>query len=375
MNKYIVINGKRYLFKEGDTILKIAKRNNIYIPTLCYLEKLSKSTGKCNICVVELVSTGELVQSCITFAEKEMEILTESRKCIEHRRNILEQLLAIGYHDCPSCPVPGNCELQDLVWRYGARGISLEEGRKRKYIVKYITPFIRWDSSKCVRCGRCIQACYDVQVNNAIKLYEVDGKISRISEGDSDTFLESQSYVDRLKNDFSEPVLPAPAEEFCVSCGECVQACPVGALSSSYEWLGPKKWEMRKVRTTCSYCGVGCQLDLFVKDNEVKLVEGSSSPPNYGSLCVKGRFGFKFISSKERLKSPLIKRNGRFEEVSWEEALDFVAKKLLEIKDRYGPDSIGVFTSARITNEENYLLQKFTRAVIGTNNIDHCARL
>jgi formate dehydrogenase alpha subunit len=373
--KKCIINGKEYTFKEGDTILEIALRNNIYIPTLCYLKKTSKPSGKCNICVVELRPTGELVQACVTKAEDGMDILTESDKCIVHRRKILEDLLAMGYHDCPSCPVPGNCELQDLVWRYGAKGIDLTK-TKKDYVVKYITPFIRWDSSKCVRCGRCIQACYDIQVNNAIRIYEVDGKIEKIQDNEEENpFFETKRYVDKLKADFSEPILPAPDGDFCVSCGECVQVCPVGALASSYEWLGPKKWEMKKVQTTCSYCGVGCQLDLYVKDNKVQLVMGADKPPNYGSLCVKGRFGFRFISAEDRLKVPLIKENGRFKEVSWDEALDYVAKRLQDIKDKYGPDSIGVFASARITNEENYLLQKFTRAVIGTNNIDHCARL
>jgi len=369
------INGIECEFKAGETILEIATRNNIYIPTLCYLKKSAAPTGKCNICAVEIVGKDELVRACVTEAEDGMEVLTESDKCITHRREILEKLLAMGYHDCPTCPIPGSCELQDLVYRYGAKGVDLTKAKK-EYVVKYITPFIRWDSSKCVQCGRCIQACFDVQVNNAIRVFEVDGETKKVEEGEfENSKVESKKILERLKTDFKEPILPAPDEDFCVSCGECVQACPVGALKSSYEWLGPKKWEMKKVVTTCSYCGVGCQLELYVKDNKVFLVNGADRPPNYGSLCVKGRFGFRFISADDRLKKPLIKENGRFKEVSWDEALDFVANRLNEIKTNYGPDSIGVFASARITNEENYILQKFTRAVLGTNNIDHCARL
>ncbi len=369
-----VINGKEYEFKEGETILEVALRNNIYIPTLCYLKKSSTPTGKCEVCVVELKG-GDLVKACSTKVEDGMEIFTETERCVEHRRGVLEKILSLGYHDCPTCAVPGSCELQDLVYRYGARSISFSQAKK-EYVVKYITPFIRWDSSKCVQCGRCIQACFDIQVNNAIRVFEVDGEAKEVEDACEDiTLCESKKFVEKLKSDFKEPILPAPDENFCVSCGECIQACPVGALSSSYEWIGPKKWEMKKVESTCGYCGVGCQINLYVKDNRVFLIEGADKAPNYGSLCVKGRFGFKFISSNDRLKVPLIKENGKFREASWEEALDLVAKRFGEIKGKYGSDSIGVFASARITNEENYLLQKFTRAVLGTNNIDHCARL
>ncbi len=369
------INGKECEFTSGETILEIAKRHSIYIPTLCYLEKSGVPTGKCNICVVEIEGMSELQRACITEAQDGMVIETESEKCVNHRRKILEGLLAMGYHDCPTCPVPGSCELQDLVYRYGAMGVELNKAKK-DYVVKYITPFIRWDSSKCVQCGRCIQACFDIQVNNAMRVFQVDGGAEKVKDDEFEkTLAESQKLIERIKADFKEPILPAPDQDFCVSCGECVQACPVGALKSTFEWLGPKKWEMRKVQTTCSYCGVGCQLELYVKDNKVFLVNGANKAPNYGSLCVKGRFGFRFISAEDRLKKPLIKENGTFKEVSWDEALDYTAKRLTEIKREHGPDSIGVFASARITNEENYLLQKFTRAVLGTNNIDHCARL
>jgi predicted molibdopterin-dependent oxidoreductase YjgC len=163
----------------------------------------------------------------------------------------------------------------------------------------------------------------------------------------------------------------------CVFCGECLQACPVGALVPKQDLVSKVSInETKRVRTTCSYCGVGCQVYLHVKDNRVVRVTGvEGAGPNFGSLCVKGRFGYDFIQHPGRLTSPLIKENGEFREATWDEALGLVAEKMGSIKRESGSDSIGLLTSARITNEENYLAQKFVRAVIGTNNIDHCARL
>ncbi len=210
------------------------------------------------------------------------------------------------------------------------------------------------DFSRCILCGRCVQACNEIQVNRAIS-FGYRGVSSKIvAKGDRP-----------LK------------DSDCVFCGECVQACPVGALVPKREMMGERlPQEARQVRTTCSYCGVGCQMYLHVHDNKVVRVTGVEGVgPNDGSLCVKGRYGYDFINSPERLTKPLIRENGRFREASWDEALGLVAERLGRIKAESGPDSIGVLTSARITNEENYVVQKFARAVIGTNNVDHCARL
>ena len=162
----------------------------------------------------------------------------------------------------------------------------------------------------------------------------------------------------------------------CVSCGECLQVCPTGALTENVSRMKGRSFLVKKVPTTCSYCGCGCQINLNVLNNQVVSVTGRDDPGvNQGSLCVKGRFGYEFIASDQRLKTPLIKKNGKFEEASWDEALDLVAKKFTHIKNENGPDAIGGLSSARCTNEDNYLFQKFMRAVIGTNNVDHCARL
>jgi formate dehydrogenase alpha subunit len=216
-----------------------------------------------------------------------------------------------------------------------------------------VSPFIVRDFSRCILCGRCVQACNEVQVNLAISFGYRGASSKIVTTGD-------RPYVD----------------SDCVFCGECVQACPVGALVPKASRFESRPWEVKKVKTTCSYCGVGCQMYLHIKDNRVVEVSGvEDEAPNYGSLCVKGRFGYDFIHDPDRLKTPLIRENGSFREASWDEALNLVAESLNRVKQESGPNALGVFSSARITNEENYLAQKFARAVLGTHNVDHCDRL
>jgi predicted molibdopterin-dependent oxidoreductase YjgC len=371
----IVINGNEFSFEPGESILDVAHRNFVDIPTLCHLKR-APATGACRVCVVEVKGARSLVASCATPAAANMIVRTESAKVIAARRMVIQLLLSSGNHNCAVsgsagqnwtefqlkvhqsdnsaelCPVWGDCKLQELAFRYQVNGERFSP-TETPYPMETVNPFIVRDFSRCIQCGRCVQACNEVQVNQAIHFGYRGADTKIIAAGD-------RPYRD----------------SDCVFCGECVQVCPVGALVEKDARYKVRPWENKKVRTTCTYCGVGCQLYLHVKDNRVVKITGVEDvAPNYGSLCVKGRFGYDFINSLDRLTAPLIKENGRFREATWEEALDLVAHRLGNIKSEHGPDSIGVLTSARITNEENYIAQKFTRAVLKTNNVDHCARL
>ncbi|MBN1277449.1 MAG: molybdopterin-dependent oxidoreductase [Deltaproteobacteria bacterium] len=372
----IIINGQDYPFNTGEMILNVAERNGIFIPTLCFL-KGATPTGACRMCLVEVEGARTLVASCATPAAPGMVVRTETARVIKSRRLNLELLLSSGDHNClvrdmgmdswtdfqlramdvkehqDLCPSYGNCSLQDLAIRYRVK-TSRYTPTDVKYPVENVNPYIVRDFSRCILCGRCVQACNEIQVNNAISHGYRGSQSKIVAKGDR-----------------------ALKDSDCVFCGECVQACPVGALVPVRDFsLTPAQAETGKIRTTCSYCGVGCQLYLHVRDQKVIRVTGVEGvEPNRGSLCRKGRFEFDFINDEGRLKTPLIKNNGKFEEASWDKALCMIADRFKKIITDAGPDSIGMLCSANITNEELYAAQKFMRAAVGTNNIDSFSSL
>jgi predicted molibdopterin-dependent oxidoreductase YjgC len=353
MDKIVItIDGKEIEASPGQTILDAAKEHGIYIPSLCYYPA-TKIVGACRVCVVEVEGQRSLVASCAMPVSPNMIVKTNTERVREAQKMVVELLWSAGDHNCLICEANGNCELQDLVY-----WLRIEKPRfdveSPGYPLEKTNTMILRDLNKCVLCGRCIRACNEIQVNEVL---DFNQRGSRMKVGPA----FDQDYIDSN----------------CVFCGQCVDACPTGAIINKQSRFEGRPWEMRKVRTTCTYCGVGCQMDLNVHDGKIIKVTANKEyeSPNQGTLCVKGRFGMDFVHSPDRLKTPLIRKNGELKEASWDEAYGYIAEKLSTIKKAHGPDSIAGFSSARATNEENYLFQKFMRAVIGTNNVDHCARL
>jgi len=347
----LVINGKEVTVPESATILEAAQRADVYIPTLCHDPELTP-WGGCRLCIVEVRGQRNLPASCITPVRQGMVVETESPAVRHARRTLIELLLANHPDDCLACERTGACALQDLAYRYGVRRSSFT-GKRRNYAIENGNPFIVRDMEKCILCGLCVRVCNEI-VGHAVIDFTKRGFFTKVT-----------------------PPMDLPLEKSdCNFCGNCLAVCPVGALTAKPMWGQGRRWEVKKVRTVCPYCGTGCSFDLNVKgDKVIGVTSAPDAPVNGRWLCIKGRFGVGFIHHRERIQMPFVRDAYLFGKVTWDRAIKLAAAKLKEIRDGYGPDSIGVLASARCTNEENYLLGKFARAVIGTNNIDHCARL
>jgi len=365
MSVQIKINNQTIIADEKDTILTTARKNGIDIPTLCYHKDLTP-TGNCRICVVEVNGQQTLPASCVTQVRDGIEIHTESQRVIQSRKHTLEFMLANHPHEIMERDAAGSTEFQDLVEKYHVQPPEWGTKGSDFPIDSDPNPFILVDFNKCILCRRCILACEEIQGRDVWGV-AFRGFDEQIVAGTGTNLLDAR----------------------CESCGQCVAYCPTGALSNKLSYRLAKPEEVKKVTTTCTYCGVGCQLDLNVKEGKViQVTSNPNAPVNGMALCVKGRYGFDFIHHPDRLLKPKVRKyliegnkkpshvnESEWVEVDWETALEISANKLRSIRDTFGPDSIGVLTSAKCTNEENYLMNKFTRQIIGTNNIDHCARL
>jgi len=348
----IIIDDIKVKVKEGITILDAAKKVGIKIPTLCVMSELGFTPGSCRICVVEVVGVPALVASCAYPVKEGLNIYTNNKRVARVRKMTLELLLANHPLDCMTCEKSGSCILEDLAYDLGIKKSRFEQNKK-EITIDSNNPFIVRELDKCLLCGRCVEICNEIQQSNILDFGYRGTKTKIIVDVGVD-----------LKN------------SNCVFCGQCVAVCPVGALVDKEAQGKGRTWEFTKVKTTCNYCGVGCNFDFNIKDGKiVKVTSNPESVVNGINLCVKGRFGYDYIHSKDRLTTPLIKRNGKFEKASWEEAYQLISSRFTQIKKESGSDSLAVLSSAKCTNEENYLLMKFSRAVLGTNNLDHCARL
>jgi predicted molibdopterin-dependent oxidoreductase YjgC len=347
----LTINDNKIAAAQGRTILDVAEENGIFIPHLCHDPRL-KPYGACRVCLVEVEGARGPVPSCATPVAEGMVVKTDTVALYEIRKTIVELLLANHPTECLTCQSAGNCALQDLAYMFGIEELRFNGERKKQTIEDY-NPVIERDHRKCILCGRCVRICDEVM---GIRVW---GFVNRGFDAVVTTPYE-QSLFDTK----------------CVFCGQCVSTCPTGALTEKLSKYRGRIWETEQTQTVCPYCGVGCQITLHTKNHEVVGVTSKAGTGvNNGNLCVKGRFGYGFVNHPDRLKSPLIRKRGKLVEASWDEAIEQVAKNFSKIKKKHGSDSIAGLSSAKCTNEENYLMQKFMRAVIGTNNVDHCARL
>ena len=342
------IDGKEVEVPEGTTILEAAEAAGIEIPHLCYHPELPPA-GVCRLCLVEV--DGRLLTACYHRVEEGMEVLTDTERLRRLRRLTLELILSDHPLDCLTCERNGSCELQRYAYEFG-----IEENRfagpdhaRRELPVREDNAFIRYEPEKCILCGRCVRVCEEVQVRGILDF-------------------AFRGFSTQVTTAFGEPL----TETDCELCGQCVAVCPTGALTEKERRFRGREWELREVETVCPFCGCGCRITLHLKGNRIVKVSGGYRGFR---LCVKGRFGLSFVHREDRLQVPLIREGDRFREASWDEALGLVADRLREIREKYGPDAIAGLSSAKCTNEENYLFQKFMRAAIGTNNVDHCARL
>src|SRR4030065_397522 len=355
----VIINDQDILAQKGATILKAALANNIYIPHLCYHPDL-KPAGSCRVCLVEM-DDGKLASSCTTPVKDGMVIKTKSPKLEKVRRPIIEMIMANHHMDCRNCLKKGQCVLQRIRAHMKIDKKSVECLRlpKEELPVDDSNPFFIRDHNKCVLCGICVRTCREIQRLSAID-FAGRGDKTKIA-----TFCD-------------KPI----AQSACVSCGECVIRCPVGALV-----LKKPQRPALEIKTICPHCAGGCGIFIGIHANKIVNVRGDKdNPSNNGYLCVKGRFGLSFVDSPDRLKNPLVRtakkqsalgsgqsktKSKNFEEITWEKALDMVAKKLRKFKG----EEFAIVASTKCTNEENYIAQKFARVVMGSNNIDTSVRL
>ncbi|HKT34180.1 MAG TPA: formate dehydrogenase subunit alpha [Nitrospira sp.] len=340
----LTVNAQSVQAKPGDTIYAAATRCGIDIPSLCASKHLSPY-GSCRLCLGEIAGMSGLHATCSMPVRDGMVVTTESEQLAKHRRNLIELYLS----ERPAGEALG--DLSNLASRYGVTKVRYTTGAQREAIRDESSPFFTFDNRQCISCARCVRACDEIQPAFAISMVKAGFSI-RPAWG----------------------AVGGVAASTCVSCGACVKECPTGALTEKTILRSGRP--TTRVRTTCAYCGVGCTLQAGLRDGRiVSMVPADDGPSNQGHACLKGRFGWTYNYAEDRVRAPLLRDGTGWKAIGWEEALDLAARSLARIKEESGPDALAAISSSRGTNEENYLVGKFIRCVMGTNHVDNCARV
>lgn len=373
------IDGQRVEVDAGTTVMEAARANGIEIPHLCYHPELSVSGG-CRLCLVEVEGRSEPVPACGLDCADDMKVATQSEQLATLRRDVIDLFVSDHPLDCVICEKAGDCKLQQYAYQYGIKETSYTFELSRT-LYQDDNPFFVRDHQYCILCGRCVRVC------------------SEIVGADTIDFSE-RGFGSHIATPFDGPMI----DSTCVFCGSCVQVCPTAALMPVSRHGKGREWEFDRQKTICGYCGVGCEIEYALQAGEIVYAKSTPDAAVNGEfLCAKGRYGWDFATSEERLTQPLLRRDvahelgltdepwelparspldtpalearEHFIPVDWDTALEFAAGRLAAIVQESGPDAVMGLASARCTNEENYLFQKFMRVGIGTNNVDHCARL
>jgi NADH-quinone oxidoreductase subunit G len=344
----LTVDGKKVAAPSGSLLIEACKNVGIEVPSFCYYPNLSLQ-GACRMCLVRVEKMPKLQTACTTVVTEGMAVVTDSDEIKQARKGMVELLLGNHPLDCPVCDAGGECELQDMTFSYGAAESKYMEPKNHKDEQQW-SPVVYFDRPRCILCYRCVRVC-----GEGMDVWALGVQNRGVS-----------SIIAPNKEDHLE----------CEECGMCIDICPVGALTSGAYRYKTRPWEMNHVGTTCAHCADGCKTTLGVRraDDGTEIVRGDNrdkSGINNDFLCMKGRYAFDFANHQDRLKQPLIRKNGKLTPSTWEEAFELVGKKLNEVRMQHGGSAIGVIGSTHTTNEENYLLQKFARIVLETNNIDH----